>query len=279
MNNCANITGRKVDIMYFIEGIIMRKIQISRVLLIIVLVVITSITTSFALAYTVKSGDSLFKIGKTNGVTVNTLIKDNNLKSTTIYPGQVLNVPVKTQPVNPTATLAEILKAKGITSPSPKLNLLVDKSDHLLTVYWGTTFLKSYHVDIGSGGQSDKEVQGDRKTPEGTFYITERSILSPADEYLGTRWMEFSYPNIEDADRGLRQGIINKATHDDIVYAINNKLTPPQDTALGGGVGVHGGTVPSFEADWTWGCIGLKNGDVQDFYSFTKVGTVLVIQK
>lgn len=235
---------------------------------------IASITTSLVFGYTVKSGDSLYKIGKSNGVSVEALTKENNLKSSNIYPGQVLNMPS-----NKVESLAEIIKKKGITDPSKQLKILVSKTDHTLSVYWGSVFLKSYNIDIGLAGLGDKQVEGDYKTPEGTFYITEKSVLSPADQYLGTRWMRLSYPNKEDAERGLKQGIINKDTYNAIAYAINNGLTPPQNTPLGGAIGIHGGTVPSFGKDWTWGCVGLKSSDVQDFYSFTRVGTPVIIKK
>jgi hypothetical protein len=253
----------------------MNKIRDKKIFIItLVVFIVTCITTSVAFGYTVKSGDTLYKIGKSSGVTVNSLKQANGLKSDIIYPGQVLSIPE-----NQAEPLSDILKAKGITNPSSKLKIMIDKSEHVMNIYWGSTFLKTYHVDIGLAGLGDKQIEGDYKTPEGTFYIAEKSVLSPADQYLGTRWMRLSYPNIEDADRGLKQGLINQSTHDKILYAINNKLIPPQNTALGGAIGVHGGTVPAFGKDWTWGCVGLTSGDVQDFYNFTKVGTPVIIQK
>jgi LysM repeat protein len=46
-----------------------------------------------AASYTVVSGDSLYTIGKLFNTTSSTIIKNNNLTSTAIYPGKVLNVP------------------------------------------------------------------------------------------------------------------------------------------------------------------------------------------
>ena len=251
----------------------MKKSINQKILMIVVIAtIITRITTSFAYNIKVKQVDGLNKKGSGKIAPVTTLSPKNNvidrnpIQSSNTQEPQIM-------------TLAEILKAKGIKDPAAKLRILVDKSDHALRVFWGSEFLKEYHVDIGLGGQGDKQIEGDYKTPEGTFYITEKTVLSPADQYLGTRWMRLSYPNIEAADRGLKQGLISQATHEKIVYAINNKLTPPQDTPLGSAVGIHGGTVPSFGKDWTWGCVGLKSQDVQEFYDFTKVGTPVIIQK
>ncbi len=42
--------------------------------------------------YTVKSGDSLWNVSKTFGVSVEKLMKDNQLKNATLFPGQKLNI-------------------------------------------------------------------------------------------------------------------------------------------------------------------------------------------
>ncbi|NLK51915.1 MAG: LysM peptidoglycan-binding domain-containing protein [Syntrophomonadaceae bacterium] len=60
---------------------------------------ITILVTGLALpaaaqtAYTVKPGDSLYLIGRKYGITSGQLQKANNLPSTTIYSGQVLQIP------------------------------------------------------------------------------------------------------------------------------------------------------------------------------------------
>ena len=45
--------------------------------------------------YTVKKGDSLWKIASTYGVTVNDLVKTNNLSGTSLNIGQELLIPTK----------------------------------------------------------------------------------------------------------------------------------------------------------------------------------------
>ena len=176
-------------------------------------------------------------------------------------------------------SLKQIFKDKGIDPAKTAIGIVVDKSDHTLGITAGVLIMKTYHVELGEGGQGDKKVSGDHKTPEGSFYITEKSVLSPSDYYLGSRWMELSYPNKEDADRGLKAGIISRKTYDSIVSAINRGVMPPQNTALGGGVGIHGGSTASFGSDWTWGCVGLSSKDVEDFYSYIKVGTKVAISR
>ncbi|MBX6378185.1 MAG: murein L,D-transpeptidase [Clostridia bacterium] len=175
--------------------------------------------------------------------------------------------------------LAAVLRERGVPVPIPDLKVVVDKSDHTLSLYAGHIWLKSYPVDLGEGGLGDKEVQGDRKTPEGTFYVTEKTVLSPSDPYLGSRWLRLSYPNAEDAERGLRTGLIDASTYEAIVQAVSQLATPPQQTALGGGIGIHGGSVPAFGPDWTWGCIALTNRDVEELYEYVPVGTTVIVRR
>lgn len=232
--------------------------------------------------YTVQPGDSLYTIATRFNLSVTTLKSINHLNSDIIFPGQVLLLsgssnPAPAAPQVPEAAkpLREILAERGISHP--KLTIMVDKSDHTLSVYTAGIRLKTYHVELGDSGLGDKAVSGDHKTPEGTFYVAEISVLNPADPYLGSRWMRLSYPNIEDADRGLAQGLIDQQTHDSIVEANKRLAIPPQNTALGGGVGIHGGSTPALGKDWTWGCVGLTNHDVEDFFDYVSVGTPVVI--
>ena len=84
-----------------------------------------------------------------------------------------------------------------------------------------------------------------------------------------------SYPNVEDAARGLRDGLITKAQHDAIVEAIRNKTAPPQYTKLGGLIYIHGHGARS---DWTWGCVALENDDIKELYDAVSVGTPVTIK-
>ena len=176
-----------------------------------------------------------------------------------------------------TQTLKAVFQGKGITDPGDRLTILINKSVNTLSVLLDGQPVKTYHVELGEGGSGAKKISGDHKTPEGTFYVSEKSVLSPADEFLGSRWMRLSYPNIEAARRGLDTGLIDKAAYQEIITAFKQKRTPPQRTALGGGIGIHGGSIPEFGSNWTWGCIGLSNKDVEDIYDFIKIGTPVTI--
>ncbi|TDA65630.1 MAG: LysM peptidoglycan-binding domain-containing protein [Clostridia bacterium] len=235
--------------------------------------------------YLARPGDSLYTIARRYGTTVTALKQANILTGDTIYAGQYLTLPGvgpvtpwgKQAPGERDRPLTDVQAAKGIPVPVPDLTIVVDKSDHTLSLFSGGVWLKSYRADFGDGGPGDKEVSGDHRTPEGWFYVSERSVLDPPDYYLGSRWLRLSYPGMEDAERGLGQGLIDWPTYEAVVAANAGFATPPQQTALGGGIGIHGGSVPEFGEDWTWGCIGLANADVEEFFDQVRIGTPVVI--
>ncbi len=224
--------------------------------------------------YVVQWGDSLYKISKVYGASISTIKSANSLNTDMIRAGQTLTIPTAAG-----RPLSKIISAKGLTEGQLRLNIIVDKSDKLLTIYQKDTPMKAYHVEFGNNGTGDKQIAGDHKTPEGTFYITQKLVLNPSDEFLGSRWMRISYPNIEDAWRGLSNKLIDQSTYNSIYNAIINGKTPPQNTALGGGIGIHGGSTKALGTNWTWGCVGLTNTDTEDFYGYMFVGTRVVIRK
>ena len=175
---------------------------------------------------------------------------------------------------NTNRPLADIVASVGDAT-----EIKVDKTSLTLTLFHDTTPLKSYHIALGEGGFGDKVRQGDKLPPEGTFYLTEKSVLNN-DYYLGSRWMEISYPNHEDANRGYASGLISQIQRDKIINAISRFETPLQNTALGGGIGIHGGSGNNSETQgdfWTYGCIGLKDSDVNEIYNFVALKTTKLV--
>jgi murein L,D-transpeptidase YafK len=161
--------------------------------------------------------------------------------------------------------LSSIYIVGQINQSLPKMenpNILIKKKDR-------EKLIKTYNISLGFAPEGDKEIEGDGKTPEGDFYVFTKNPESTFFLSLG-----LSYPNIEDAERGLKNGLITQAEHDEIVKAINEKAMPPQKTKLGGEIYIHGG---GCKADWTAGCMALDNEEMQEIFEAIEVGTAVKI--
>lgn len=147
--------------------------------------------------------------------------------------------------------------------------VVVTKHARRMTLCRNAVAVRSDCVALGLSPVLDKEREGDRRTPEGIFYIPR---LIPNSMYY--RAFLISYPDIGDAQRGLAAGLITQSEHDAIVAAQNARREPPQNTALGGLVEIHGnGAGP----DWTWGCVASENTVIDALWAVLGVGDTVVI--
>ena len=147
--------------------------------------------------------------------------------------------------------------------------IIIRKKRRVLEVYDGGKLVKTFTVVLGFAPTGDKEIEGDGKTPEGEFYVFTRNDKSRFHLSLG-----LSYPSKDDANRGVAAGVITAEERNEIVSAIDQKKMPPQKTALGGEIYIHGGGV---ESDWTWGCVALKNEEIEELFRVIPVGTKVTI--
>lgn len=170
------------------------------------------------------------------------------------------------------AANSETAEEKLSETLPPLINprILIRKSERKLYLYDGDRLIKTYNHALGFAPVGDKEVQGDGKTPEGDFYIFTKNPKSRFYLSLGV-----SYPNREDAERGLKQNLITRRQYDAIVKAIAAKKTPLQNTRLGGEIYIHGGGTSS---DWTLGCVALSNEDVKELFDAIPVGISVRIE-
>ena len=162
-------------------------------------------------------------------------------------------------------------QTKPLNLPLVSPRIVVKKADRKLLLYSGDKLVRTYHVGLGLSPVGDKVREGDRRTPEGDFYIFIKNDKSAFYLSLGV-----SYPNRAHAERGLRDGLITKAQYDSIIRALNAKQAPPQNTKLGGDIYIHGNGA---SRDWTWGCVALENDDVRELFNAVPVGTPVRIQR
>ena len=157
-----------------------------------------------------------------------------------------------------------------LVSVVEKPHIVVYKKDRKLELYSDKTLLRTYRIGLGFNPVADKQREGDGATPEGNFYVFVKNNKSAYYLSLG-----ISYPNAEDAERGLRDGLITKAQRDAIVEAIRKKTAPPQYTKLGRLIYIHGHGAKS---DWTWGCVALENEQMKELFDAVSVGTPVTIK-
>jgi len=153
---------------------------------------------------------------------------------------------------------------KSASLPISPIRIVVDKSDYELHVYDAKGWYATYPVVFGSKSLDDKKMEGDRKTPEGTFHIAAKKYHNK-----WSRFLALDYPTRQDLakfEERKRRGEI------------------PVKASPGGGIGIHG-TWPheDFVVDrynnWTNGCISLKREDVEELYNYVPVGTSITIRK
>src|SRR5262245_4427307 len=155
-----------------------------------------------------------------------------------------------------------------------QFRILIKKAERKLYLYRleskEENLQKTYQIALGSNPIGPKLRQGDGATPEGDYYITHKNPRSRFYLSLGV-----SYPNISDAEAGLKAGLISKREYEAISGAIRQKDKPPQNTRLGGDIFIHGGG--SGTRDWTIGCIALENEEMKVLFDLIPVKTAVKI--
>lgn len=151
---------------------------------------------------------------------------------------------------------------------SPRL--VVVKSRRRLEVYDGERLIETYRIGLGFAPVGGKRIEGDGKTPEGEFYVSAKNPQSRFYLSLG-----LSYPSAGDARRGLAENLISRDEHDAILRAIKEGRTPPQKTALGGEIYIHGG---GGAEDWTRGCVALADEDIAALFAAIPINTPVLVR-
>ena len=159
-------------------------------------------------------------------------------------------------------TMQKFFRPAGEVSGT--VRIVIDKSDFQLRVYDSKGLLATYPVVFGLKPLEDKFMQGDRRTPEGSFKIVYNN-----QHKLWRKMLMLDYPTKESAMKfNVRK---------------SNGLIPAT-ASIGSGIGIHG-VEPGNDYfvdrfyNWTNGCISLKNTHIDDLARYVKAGTPVTIQK
>lgn len=148
--------------------------------------------------------------------------------------------------------------------PTGTVYIIVDKSDYELQVYDEEGWYATYPVVFGNKDLNDKMVEGDRKTPEGTF-----KIISKRPHEKWHKMLMLDYPNSESIakfNQRKAKGLI------------------PKNAKIGGGIAIHG-TWPNDNlvvddfTNWTNGCIAVKNEDLDELEAYLPIGTKVIVRR
>jgi len=135
--------------------------------------------------------------------------------------------------------------------------VVVRKGERRLYLLRQDQVIAEYPVHLGLNPNGPKEYEGDFRTPEGVYTLTQRN---PRSEYFLS--IQVSYPNFADAVRAKR-----------------GRLRP------GGLIMIHGEPnvprkPPEYYSrnDWTNGCIAVSNADMVDIWLRTDSGIPIEIR-
>jgi len=176
--------------------------------------------------------------------------------------------------------LALFLSLQVISAPSSAADatagevwLLVDTENLTISVMRGKALLYKYdNIAIGSNGPSVARRVSDQTTPLGEFRI---SGINPRSRFH--LFMAIDYPTMEHARSALADGRISPDEYIAVSNAWLGGEPPPQDTRLGGYLGIHGVGDGNTEihglVNWTDGCIAVTNEQMDELARWVGVGT------
>ena len=147
----------------------------------------------------------------------------------------------------------------------PSTRIYVSKMNKELTLIADNKVVGKWPCSLGEfSANGPKQKQGDRTTPNGDYYICVRNDKSAYHLSLG-----LSYPDKAAADRGFEAGIISQAEKDAIYSAIDKKVCPPWNTALGGAIMIHGNYQKGIP---TAGCVAVSDNVMDILWPYGQLG-------
>jgi L,D-transpeptidase catalytic domain len=137
---------------------------------------------------------------------------------------------------------------------SKRLSLFIDKINYFLELRFGGIPVKRYPVSFGGLPHNRKLCFDQLSTPEGIYKIEYRRPKATFYKAFGV-----SYPNALDYTRYQRA-------------LTEKKLVAADGTvpSIGGSIQIHGGGV---DGNWTWGCIAMRNSDLDELFSLPALTT------
>jgi tetratricopeptide (TPR) repeat protein len=135
--------------------------------------------------------------------------------------------------------------------------IVIEKKARRLMLISKGEVLKTYKIALGGNPIGPKEMQGDNKTPEGTYFIDSRN----KDSYYH-RSLHISYPNERDKKRAKELGVYPGGNI--MIHGIKKGFSWVGD----------GHT----DVDWTNGCIAVTDEEIEEINKLAPNGTIVQIR-
>ena len=135
--------------------------------------------------------------------------------------------------------------------------IIIDKFARTCQLYKRGVMTGQYNVELSRNWMGDKNYRGDKSTPEGQYKITRKKSRGETKYYKA---LLLNYPNEDDKKRfeaARKNGQISR------------------DANIGSLIEIHGNGGQG--ADWTDGCVALKNDDMDKIFAACSVGTEVII--
>jgi len=135
--------------------------------------------------------------------------------------------------------------------------VLIVKSEAKLYLQRNGAVIKQYPIALGSRPKGPKQLQGDHRTPEGSYTL---DLKNPGSRYYKS--IRISYPNAADRARARRLG-----------------AHPGGWIMIHGQPNGYGHLAPATQRyNWTDGCIAVTNEEMDEIWQAVDVGTPVEIR-
>ena len=151
-----------------------------------------------------------------------------------------------------------LLPGLALSGDLPKADfVLVKKHEKQLYLMRNKKPFKIYRVAFGANSKGPKIMEGDERTPEGTYIL---DYKNPDSDFYKS--IHISYPNDQDIKRAREMGVVP-----------------------GGDIMIHGQKNGSKNfsriqryVNWTDGCIAVTNAEMDEIWTLVDVGTPITIE-
>lgn len=177
------------------------------------------------------------------------------------------------------ASLVETLLARAQRPRhAAELWVLVEDEISALSVYRGEQLLERFApISLGRAGAQVMRTEGGNVTPKGEFRVNRFNWESQWHIFIG-----LDYPTPAHARMALEEGLYTARDYSDYFAYYRRYGYPPQQTVLGGFIGLHGVGVADPEVHarhhWTQGCVAVTDMQIEKLSELIGIGTRVVIR-